>query len=276
MSMKQILVPCDFSIPSQDAFRFAVRIAKQTKGEIHVLYILDITFLNGTPTLSNSYAFNIDFLDDLEKDANEKFTGMREKYCPLTLPVKFSHRIGSLVLETENYIHENNIDLVVMGTRGLTGLAWSTNTAKIIRNSPVPVVALHAYPEDAIRNIVFPLIPEKAPKELAEKVKVIQSLFDAIIHLLWINTPNAFKSQPESETALTNYAHHSGLTDFTVNIRSDYTPESGIFAFAEEIQADMIIMETHAWKGIAHLLAGSTTENLVNRIDVPVWTYALK
>jgi len=60
--MKNILIPCDFSKPAEEAFRFAVNIAKQNDGQVHVLYVIDITFLHGNPTLSNAFAFNAGFL----------------------------------------------------------------------------------------------------------------------------------------------------------------------------------------------------------------------
>ncbi len=61
--MKNILVPCDFSKPAEDAFRFAIDIAKRSGGEVHVLYVIDMTSLHGHPTLSNAYAFNRPFFE---------------------------------------------------------------------------------------------------------------------------------------------------------------------------------------------------------------------
>ena len=39
---------------------------------------------------------------------------------------------------------------------------------------------------------------------------------------------------------------------------------------------DLIAMATHGRKGFAHLFLGSTTEDVVNHIQVPVWTYSLQ
>jgi nucleotide-binding universal stress UspA family protein len=38
----------------------------------------------------------------------------------------------------------------------------------------------------------------------------------------------------------------------------------------------MIAMGTHGRKGVAHVLAGSIAEDVVNHVDCPIWTYALK
>lgn len=89
--MKRILVPCDFSDTAMEAFKFAISITQQVKGELHVLHVLDMTFLGGSPSLSHAYAFNVQFLRDLEKEAEEKFQTMWERFSPQTLGVKFHH-----------------------------------------------------------------------------------------------------------------------------------------------------------------------------------------
>ena len=37
----------------------------------------------------------------------------------------------------------------------------------------------------------------------------------------------------------------------------------------------MVAMATHARRGILHWLSGSMTEDTVNHLDVPVWTFKL-
>ncbi|MBY0436446.1 MAG: universal stress protein, partial [Cyclobacteriaceae bacterium] len=43
--MKKILVPCDFSAPAIEAFKFAVDIASRTNGEVHVLKVIDFPMI---------------------------------------------------------------------------------------------------------------------------------------------------------------------------------------------------------------------------------------
>jgi nucleotide-binding universal stress UspA family protein len=185
--MKNILVPCDFSKPAEEAFRFAVKIASQSKGAIHVLNVIDITFLRDNPTLSHSYAFNINFLKDIEREIEQKFQVMRGKYAPLTMEVKFKHVISSLTAEIHNYTVANKIDLVLMGTHGEDGADFGSNTEKIVRNSTVPVFAVRTAPAE-IKNIVFPVTPDHRDKDLIAKVNELQTFFQARVHLLYVNT----------------------------------------------------------------------------------------
>ncbi|HEX6893321.1 MAG TPA: universal stress protein [Chryseolinea sp.] len=272
--MKNLLVPCDFSRPAEEAFKFAVKIASQNEGEIHVLYVIDITFLRGSSAVSNSYVFNANFLKEMEKEANQKFQTMWEKHAPMTMRIKFRHVLSSLASEIENYIKANSIDLVVMGTHGEGNTSFGSNTVKVVRTSPVPVIAIREAPVQ-IKNIVLAVFPDQTNEHLIQKVKDLQSFFQARLHLVYVNTPLFFQSDPDSNSQLTQFATQAQFSNYTVNVRSDYSIEGGITRFAKEIDADMIAMGTHAWKGLAHFFVGSIAENIVNTVKVPIWTQCL-
>lgn len=273
--MKNILVPCDFSVPAQEAFKFAVSMAQKSRGQIHVLYILDITFLHGNPTLDYSYAFNVNFLQEIEKDARQKFQTMWEKYTPLELPVKYTHTTGSLQQDVLQYVNANSIDLVIMGTHGTNGNTWGSNTQRIVRHAQVPVWAIRKNPARAIKDIVVPLIPDRADKHFCDELKKLQAFFNANLIFLWINTPRIFKSDTDSLLELQQFATTNQFTNYALHVRSDYNTEDGIYRFTRDIHADMIAIGTQGWKGFMHFFNGSIAEDIVNHIDLPVWTCVL-
>jgi nucleotide-binding universal stress UspA family protein len=49
-------------------------------------------------------------------------------------------------------------------------------------------------------------------------------------------------------------------------------PESEIIRFAAEERIDLIVMATHGWTGVRHILMGSIAEKVVRRSTVPVLT----
>lgn len=53
------------------------------------------------------------------------------------------------------------------------------------------------------------------------------------------------------------------------------TPAEAVIDFAERYRFDLIVMGTHARKGIARMLGGSVTEEIVRRAPCPVLTYHL-
>lgn len=274
--MKRILVPCDFSAPAIEAFRFAISLVREPATEIHVLHVIDITFLHGNPSLSQSFAFNLNFLREMEMEADSKFQAMWEKYATITLPVKFEHRIGSLLPDIQKEVADKDIDLVVMGTGGSHGAAWGSNTEKVIRHIPVPVFAIRKMPEKPIANIVFPVVPSQTGKKFMEEVKKIQAFFGSRLHLLWINTPGVFKTDAEARTDLLQFVAAFNLDSYTINIRSDYTVELGILRFAREANAQLIAMGTHQRKGLAHFFLGSDAEDVAKDADILLWTYPIR
>jgi len=272
--MKNILVPCDFSKPAEEAFRFAIDIAKQTGGMVHVLNVIDITFIHGNPTLSHAYAFNTSFLDVMEKDSYDQFKAMWERYAPMTMNVKFRYIISSLLPEIQKYIQENTIDLVIMGTHGQGNASFGSNTDKVIRRSPVPVLSVRTCPKQ-INHIVLPVMDTEIDQDFATALKQVQSFFHARLHILYVNTPLLFRSSDVAMKGLEQLAANM-FTEYSLYVRSDYTVETGIAHFAKEIHADMVAMGTHAWKGLAHFLMGSVSEDVVNHLTMPIWTFHIK
>jgi nucleotide-binding universal stress UspA family protein len=279
--MKRILVPCDFSPPVQEAFRFAVNIALQSAGEIHVLYVIDGSIANNSNlSLSFSPDFNRSEVQKSEDHLNEKFAEMKKAYAPDLLSVTLKVEIGSLTSTIKNYIPANHINLVVMGTHGASGLKelfFGSNTEKIVRYSVVPVIAVpNGAKIDSISNIVFPVDPSLYTEDLVREIKKIQTFFRAKLHVLWINTPHFFKSEVEAMEDLQDFADFHQLTNYTLSSRSEYIEQDGILRFAKEYNGCLITMPTHGRKGIKRWMAGSITENVVNHVHCPVWTYSME
>lgn len=279
--MKRILVPCDFSPPAQEGFKFAANIALQNAdSEIHVLYVKDSSIANNSDSsLSYSLAFEGSVVQKLEDQWNEKFADMKRTFTPDLSRVTLKIEIGALTPTIQNYINNNHINLVVMGTLGASGLKelfFGSKTEKIVRYSKVPVIAVPiGATSDAISNIVFPVDPSLFTTNLVNEIKEIQNLFRAKLHILWVNTPHFFKSDTESMEDLQDFADLHQLTDYTLNIRSEYVEADGILRFAKELRGSLITMPTHGRQGLRHWLNGSITENVVNHVHCPVWTYSL-
>jgi nucleotide-binding universal stress UspA family protein len=66
------------------------------------------------------------------------------------------------------------------------------------------------------------------------------------------------------------------FTNYTTNVFNDSYEESGVINFTHTIGADMIAMGTHGRKGLTHILSGSVTEDVVNHVDCPIWTFTFK
>ena len=272
--MKKILVPCDFSEPSVQAFRFAVDIARQSRGEIHLLHVIELPVLYNEAVVMS---FEQDYMENMKKNAEKNFNKMIEKWAD-GVKVKLIYEFGGLQSSIRETVEKIKGDLVVVGTHGATGLKEYTvgsNTEKMVRALQVPIIAVRKLPK-AIRNIVFPTRPDLDQEEITMKVKELQNFFKATLHVLFVNTPAVFKTDLLTKPALADFAKRFMLKNFTLNVFNDTDEEQGIINFSKEVKADMVAMRTHGRKGLAHIASGSIAEDVVNHIECPIWTYKIK
>lgn len=103
-----------------------------------------------------------------------------------------------------------------------------------------------------------------------EKIKFFAELSEAHIHLLKVITPRHFEPTPISKKLLEDFIEYFKLTNYSINIYNATSIEKGITDFGDEINADLIAIETHGRTGIAHLINGSLAEDVANHIDRPV------
>ncbi|HEY0654408.1 MAG TPA: universal stress protein [Chryseosolibacter sp.] len=277
--MKRILVPTDFSSPSKSSFRFALDLALRARGEVFVIHMNEIPLLPETTFGIQPHPFDPEVFAKANKAALEAFESMR-KECKCEVPVYFSTINDYVVPGLRAYIDENAIDLVVMSTHGASDLQeffMGSTAEKITRFSPVPVISIpQETAVDRIKNIVFPTTLELDQADLVKDLKALQQLLQAQLHILLINTPLNFYDDHEARQRLERFAKHYDLQNFTLNFRSHHFERTGILAFVNEIQADMIAMATHGRTGLAHFLKGSIAEKVLNRIDQPIWTWNIK
>jgi nucleotide-binding universal stress UspA family protein len=278
--MKKILVPCDFTVPAQQAYKFAVDIAEVSKGVVHVLKVIDIPFMYETTFGVQPYWHNASLFPELVEEAKLSFGKLQALFPRSGVQSRFSVERGPVASTILEAIKEHEIDLVVMGTRGSNGVKGffiGSNTEKIVRSSTVPVLGVREAPEPGgIRSIVFPTLLDLNETHLVLKIKELQDFFQARLHVLRVNTPARFIRDRDAQTALKQFAELYKLENYTLNIMSDTYEQDGIVRFARDIKADMIAMATHGRKGLSHLITGSIAEDVLNDVTVPIWTYVVK
>ncbi|MCU0397918.1 MAG: universal stress protein [Cyclobacteriaceae bacterium] len=278
--MKKILVPCDFSEQAINAFRFAADIAEQSKGEIHLINVVEVPVLHDS-VLMPVMAYEEALFKELREKAEKHFTRLITKHAPNVKKVTSKVIFGPVYRMLYDYIEDNGIDLVIMGTKGASGvreILIGSNAEKMVRNSPVPVIAIKKYVKgSSIKSIVFPnTLDTEKQENLVMKVKELQNFFKAKLHIVWINTPTNFTRDSITMKRLNAFAKRFMFKDYTVNVYNDPYEEAGVISFTKEVEADMIVMGTHGRKGVAHLLSGSVAEDVVNHTECPIWTYSLK
>jgi nucleotide-binding universal stress UspA family protein len=278
--MKTILVPTDFSQPSQYAVDTAIAIAKKARAKVVLFHIIerpgtDSFNVEGEVSASEDWNEKLYFRQIIEK-AKNKLGLISQEVENSGVSARYELRIGDLLHGIQSSITHQHVDLVVMGTSGHSGLeafVVGSNTEKVVRNTSCPVLTVHRAPgKSEIKNIVYASSLNNSEEEFSKVVKNTQALYNAIIHLVRINTPVNFASDHEVKPLMETFARKLHLTNYTVNVYNDETEEEGILHFANSINADLVALATHGRTGLARLFAGSIAEDVANHSQCPVLT----
>lgn len=260
--MSTILVPLDFSPPSIDAYRFALDLALLKNSKILVLHVIDLP------------------IDQLKDEAIQKFQELEIKYNNDRIETSLFVELGGVIATIEEMIAEHKPDEVVMGTKGASGLkeiVMGSNTQKIIRNSPVPVWTIPTYSDlAAIKNIVLPTDLDLNQADFIHLVLGIQKLFSATIHLLYIKDSSDTNDRRDTLDDLDEFRKNYGFGNITTSFRVAENQSKGILEFVSETNSQLVVMATHARKGLDHWFLGSLTEEIANQITYPMFTAHLK
>lgn len=276
--MKRILVPCDFSRQARAAFKTAVNWAAKTNGEVVLLYATFVPAVYGGFGIE-TITYSPEYLDALDKESKSEFERMKKE---INMPlVKSTLKLvyGDVLASIKNFMEENQMDMIVMGTSGSAGMAEifiGSNTEKVLRYATVPVFAVRDYVDvSSIKKILLPTQMNLDQTEFMKKLKELQKFLDATLHVLFVNNPVNFMRDAEAKGAFDEFAKHYKLENCEFHFQNYRNEKEGIIDFASTQKMDMIAMATHARKGLAHIFNGSITEDVVNHITSPVWTYAL-
>ena len=143
MEIKRVLWPTDFSKNAEVALPYVTSLQKKYQSEIHVLFVMeDLGHLK--PWYGELNAPHVrDLTTWGEKTAKERMDQICSKYlkdCPLFV----RHiALGDPAQEILNLVKEENIDMVVMASKGQKGHFLMGSVAdKVVRNTTVPVVTV--------------------------------------------------------------------------------------------------------------------------------------
>jgi len=278
--MKKILVPVDFSPKSEEALKVAAKIAKHSGAEIYTLHLLDIPssqvdMVAGTSVPTGPVALR------MFEQTHEQFDEFLDKDYLNEIPVYEKVLVDDTVEGISTFADENNIDFIVMGSHGTTGLEdffVGSNTEKVVRTAKIPVLVIKEPAEKfKIEKVVFASKFTDDNIEAFKKVMDFLKVFKPEIYLLRVNTISNFKSTAELEEIMDEFMKKvPEYENFKKVIYDDYTVQEGIFNFAEKINADLIALATHGRQGIMHFLSDSIAERVVNKAKRNILTIKMK
>ncbi len=272
MSVQRILVPTDFSIQAEYAAEVAADIARKNNAELYLLHAMQIPVYESNTSIADyqNMPEAIFFL----KLARQKFEEFRAK--PFFKDVNLKE-----VIQMENTYElivgnaeKHNIDLIVMGSKGSTGLndvLIGSNTEKVIRRSKCPVLTVKSKMDGFNpQNVAFFSSFATEYQGVFKKALDVLAGFNVNFHFVHVITPRNFESSNTTLARMEDFKNHFNRPEIQIHIQNAETIEEGAFEFGERISVDLRVLGTHGRTGLSHMMFGSITEDIANQSKLPV------
>lgn len=272
--MKKILVPIDFSKPSEYAAKMAAQIAKKTNAQVNLIHLIELP--KGVIDMGAGSRFSIPESMLYLRKVREKVVHFKETFFTDEMDVNYFIKLSNPFEGIQKYADKTDTDIIVMGSKGhseLEEMLIGSNTEKVVRNSKTPVIIVRKDSRKfRLKKLVFASNFKEENKEVFGKFVNFANTFNSRVHLLKINTPANFEATSETKQKIQNFTDGFDLKKHKINIYSDVSVEKGIQNFSKEIKADLVALATHGRSGLAHLFTGSVTKNLSKKALKPMLT----
>ena len=146
MIWKTILVPHDFSSSANHAAAIARDEAKVHGAKILLLHVIDLPpSFHGTSVMPPESGAPINAKDYAVSNAEKHLEDISQRLAKDGATATTFIRLGNPVDEINRFVTENNVDLVIMGTHGRTGLQHllvGSVAERVVRSSTKPVLTV--------------------------------------------------------------------------------------------------------------------------------------
>ena len=278
--MKKIIVPVDFSELSANALDFAIEFNAIVKGEILLLHVLELPSHSFSAAGEMALSRPEDFYNgQVIKAAYKRLEKWTARITDSGQKAAMKMKYGNPYQHMSKEIVGEKADWIILGSTGSSGLDevfLGSNAERVIRHSDCPVITIKGPAKiSEMKNIVLASDLSDEQNWVAYKAKDVQELLKLNMHIVKVKTPHNFLSEKAAMEQLTSFSKRNHFENTTLNtIDGDY-PDEGIIAFAEEVNAGMVIIGTHGKTGLAHIFGGSRAEDLANHSKIPVLTFKL-
>ncbi|RAJ89674.1 nucleotide-binding universal stress UspA family protein [Larkinella arboricola] len=270
--MKTILVPTDLSPMTTYALDVAVGLARTHQAEIVLLHTVLYQLVaqpagDYTPEFSAIMAENYEMAyQQAQQDLQALASNPR--YAGVVIKTKLGSNLDGLI----RCINEQPADLIVLASQGASGLMeWleGSNAERIVRHAHCPVLVVkgpieHFQPKNIVCGI-----------DLDEKLKErhmypFQLTDQGLQQFVYVLTPHDVHEPEGIRQWMDELALAKGIAHYQLSIWRAPAVAEGILDFADQQQADLIVLYTHGRTGLSHWIQGSVAEDVLNHAKVPV------
>jgi len=272
--MRKILVPTDFSDNAMNAIQYALELFKYERSDFFIMHAYQDEIYADTSLLSEETLEKVTQiisgksqkqLENTLKKIKEISPNPRHKYNVISAN-------NMLMDEADKIVNDENIDIIVMGTRGETNdrkLTFGSHTLQVLKYVQCPVLAIPAnYKYIQPKHILFPtdyMIPYKR-RELKLLCEMV-SPYRAVIDMIYISKSDKLSLRQEDNKAFIN----EGLCKNSINFKTinEKNITNAIYKYLKEHKIDMLVMVNTRHSFLESILFQSTIDKMSLYIDIP-------
>ncbi|WP_299667788.1 universal stress protein [uncultured Polaribacter sp.] len=274
--MKNILLLTDFSENSMNAIRYALNLFENSFCNFYILNVRSPSVYTSADLMA---AGNESISSSIIKKTKHKIMKLIVKLENEFKNKNFSYSAHVAYHEFSNAIVQvqkaKNIDVIVMGTNGVTGakeVLFGSNTINVIRKVDcttlvVPEGYIYKLPKEVLLPLdVFDSLSGSAFMGIAKFVNV----YSKTLHILRIKPNNEISKEENKDKDInsflkkTNYKYHK-----IVNVPMHYA----VSCYLQTNTIDLISLLVQKESFFERFFMGSTTTQISNKIQVPLLVF---
>jgi nucleotide-binding universal stress UspA family protein len=273
--IRSLLVPVDSSVHAQAALGHALALGKVYQARLTGLYVLDIRYLEMPPYLDYSYTFEavpptmvtLDVMEKFRLKSERILNDLREAVAREGLPVEARTEEGvpSQVIADMGASH----DLVVMGKRG-EHAKWGrdllgSTAEQVVHHSATPVLLTEGEYRPVTRALV--LFDGSHPANRALKLAADMAAHTGMNLKVLTADDDASRGDFTQEEAKAYLGPLALAVSYAVVPGRADKAAAGILG---EEPADLVVMGMRGHSALHNLILGSTAEQLMRAVEIPV------
>ncbi len=272
--MRKIIVPTDFSDNAFNALKYACQVFKYERCEIFIVHAYADEVYRQSREVERSFLEGLKLSTHEKSDRGlQKIKGQITDYSPNpNHSFTTSSAFGTLTDEINEIVNRENMDIVVMGTKGKTddrSITFGSNTIQVLKYVQCPVMAIPAgYGFQTPKNILFPtnyLIPYKR-RELKLLCEMADS-FRASLTMLYIDPVEHLSLRQEDNMKFLKECLYKPKLNFETGPQEDKAKVILDYIHKHDVQLLVMVNSRHSY--VEDMLYPSTIDKLGMELRIP-------
>lgn len=272
-TIKNILIPTDFSETATLAVAHGAKMAQLFKAKIFLLHSVETTLFTagiGEPVMMPD-------IQEIYKEANEELNkvagDLKSKYGVDVVPIIASGRPAAAI---SSAVKENAIDIIIMGTHGASGfeeLFMGSNAHKVVTISTCPVITIRLTTKTiGFSNIILPIGSYLHSRQKVNNAIELAKVYNATVHILGLLDTNDKEDGDKFAIKMETVEHalKEAAIRYTKKIIRATNPAVEAMKFSEEVNGDLILIMTEHESDLTGMFLGASAKQIVNHSKIPV------